>query len=203
MMSHFLKAKHWQLFTLIFGLALFYQIMFFVAMFATSVPDSGIVGSLLNLSFLLFPLVLLLTMGGLLGWLYALGSGLQEQVPVELRRPTRLFKIAVIFPTAYFLTFMFAAFSLLGYASSVMGDGLVMIIILPLHLFAMFCMFYSMYFSAKTIKLAEQQQPVTLSDFIGEIFLIWFFPIGIWFLQPRINELIKAEAFSHVDEDYV
>ena len=160
-------------------------------------------GVILNLAFVLFPLVLLLTMGGLLGWLYAVGSGLQEQVPVELRRPTRLFKIALVFPTAYFLTFMFAIFSLLEYASSTMGDSLVIIIILPLHLFAMFCMVYTLYFSAKTIKLAEQKKSVIFSDFVGEMFLIWFFPIGIWFLQPRINKLIKAESSSPVSEDYV
>lgn len=159
-------------------------------------------GALLNLSFLLFPLVILLTMGGLLGWLYAVGSGLQEQVPVELRRPTRLFKVALVFPTAYLLTFMLVAFSLLGFMASTIGDGLV-IIILPLHLFAMFCIVYTMFFSAKTIKLAELQRPVELVDFIGEIFLIWFFPFGIWFLQPRINELVKAEAATPASDDYV
>ncbi|MEN9640511.1 MAG: hypothetical protein RLZZ262_2380, partial [Bacteroidota bacterium] len=37
------------------------------------------------------------------------------------------------------------------------------------------------------IKLLELQREVRFSEFIREFFLIWFFPIGIWFIQPKIN----------------
>jgi hypothetical protein len=36
------------------------------------------------------------------------------------------------------------------------------------------------------------QKPVTFSDFAGEFFLIWFFPVGIWIIQPRINKLFDT-----------
>ena len=45
---------------------------------------------------------------------------------------------------------------------------------------------------AKALKTVEWQKPVTFSDFAGEFFLIWFFPIGIWIIQPRINKLFDA-----------
>lgn len=65
-------------------------------------------------------------------------------------------------------------------------------IILPLHLFSIFCMFHTFYFVAKTIRTVEFQQPVKFGDFAGELFLIWFFPIGIWILQPRINKILES-----------
>jgi len=55
-------------------------------------------------------------------------------------------------------------------------------------------MFYCLYFNAKALKTAELQKPLTFSDFAGEFFLLWFFPIGIWILQPRINKLFDPEA---------
>ncbi len=68
-------------------------------------------------------------------------------------------------------------------------------IIMPLHFLAMFCMFYNLYFAAKTIKLAELQRQVNFGDYAGEFFLMWFFPIGVWWLQPKVNRL-------HDDDNY-
>ena len=57
----------------------------------------------------------------------------------------------------------------------------------------MFGIFHTMYFAAKTIKCVELKRNVTFSDIAGEFFLIWFFPIGVWILQPRINKLIDGD----------
>jgi hypothetical protein len=70
--------------------------------------------------------------------------------------------------------------------------GSLFTIIVPIHLFSMFCIFYTLYFVAKTIKTVELQREVKFSDFAGEFFMIWFFPIGIWIVQPKINEMIEA-----------
>jgi hypothetical protein len=67
-------------------------------------------------------------------------------------------------------------------------------VIIPLHLFSMFCIFYNLYFVAKTIKTVELQRQVTFSDFAGEFFLIWFFFIGVWILQPRINKFYNQKV---------
>lgn len=69
-----------------------------------------------------------------------------------------------------------------------------MAIIFPLHLLAMFCMFYSLYFIAKNLVMAEKNEIIEFYDFSGPFFLIWFFPIGIWFIQPRINALYEKHT---------
>jgi len=77
----------------------------------------------------------------------------------------------------------------------------VLITIIGLHPFAMLCIMYPWYFSAKTIKLAELQKTVNFVEFIGDFSLFWFLPIGIWVLQPRINELVKIDTMNPTKED--
>lgn len=69
-------------------------------------------------------------------------------------------------------------------------------VIMPLHVSAMLSIFYAMIFAAKTIKSAELNKEATLSDYLGDFFLIWFYPLGIWILQPRIQKLLKKEKYT-------
>lgn len=66
-------------------------------------------------------------------------------------------------------------------------------VIVPLHLLSMFGIFYSMYFTAKTLKTVELQREVVFNDFAGEFFLLWFNFVGVWILQPRINKLVEDD----------
>ena len=70
--------------------------------------------------------------------------------------------------------------------NGVSNSGWIVAIIIPLHLFSMFCIFYLI---AKTIKTAELQRKVGFGDFAGEFFLLWFYFIGIWINQPKVNKL--------------
>jgi hypothetical protein len=29
-------------------------------------------------------------------------------------------------------------------------------------------------------------------DFAGEFFLLWFYPVGIWIVQPKINKMVES-----------
>jgi hypothetical protein len=69
--------------------------------------------------------------------------------------------------------------------------GSIFTVIVPIHLFSMFCIFYTIYFVAKTIKTVELKREVKFGDFAGEFFLLWFYPVGVWILQPKLNKMIK------------
>lgn len=43
-------------------------------------------------------------------------------------------------------------------------------VLFPLHLFAMFCSFYCLYFVAMTFKAVELQRETAFLDFVGEFF---------------------------------
>ena len=51
----------------------------------------------------------------------------------------------------------------------------------------MLCIFYVMYFASKCLVRAELSRPISFYDCLGPLFLIRFFPLGIWVLQPKIN----------------
>ncbi|MEM7511835.1 MAG: hypothetical protein AAF388_12940 [Bacteroidota bacterium] len=148
--------------------------------------------------FFLFVLIMLAVMGTFFGWIWAIGNGFQKFIHPHIKMKNKKFRIF------YFLGIGYFAFSPL---SIVLNDLLVHInltyltgFIIPLHLFFMFCLFYSIYYVGKTIKAAEIQQEVRFSDVFGEFMLIWFFPIGIWFIQPRVNAIALKDLSESIIE---
>jgi len=99
-----------------------------------------------------------------------------------------LFWIAVFFLLATF-GYMFT----IPFSSSHGSHGLLFgLLMVPGTFLYMFCAFYVMYFIAKELKTVELQRDVMFSDYIGEFLLLWFFPVGVWVLQPRINKLFAS-----------
>ena len=196
MIDKFLKAKHWQLFILMFGIPIIFQVIIMTSMFSNIDSNGNPDPDTMFNSFKLFPLIMFIYMGLFFGWFWSIGIGLQKYIPNEIQLKLKKFKIFFFIPLIY-ITFFLILIGTTFYGIS-SGDravggiiGKMMFFILPLHLFSMFCMFYQLYFASKTIKTAELKREVTLNDYIGEFFMIWFFPIGIWFIQPRINKIVS------------
>lgn len=188
-MTKLLTLKHWQLFGLLMVLPMIFQ---FVAM------GSILTSSNPTLFLIAFPIMMIFFIILFFGWFYALGTNLHKKLPATVTMNLTRFKIFIFIPVAYMLFFlvfvsgMFSHFSSGGQPNfSIFG------LIFPLHLFSMFCIFYCLYFNAKALKTVEWQKPVTFSDFAGEFFLLWFFPIGIWIIQPRINKLLDPTVVEN------
>lgn len=189
-MERFLKAKHWQIFMILFGLPILIEMVAMPFMIVNNNP---------MILMMIMPIMMLLFMGGFFGWFWAIATGLQHKVPAGVKMKVKKFKIFFFIPLIYIsLTFTIMGLAFGGTfengqePSSGLAGGLVALII-PVHLFSMFCIFYCLYFAAKTIKTVELQREVTFSDFAGEFFLIWFFPIGVWIVQPKINKMVANE----------
>lgn len=188
MIDKFLKAKHWQLFLLTFGIPLIFQFVIMGTMFANfgtdNIPDPELMFSYMKF----FPVMMIIFMGVLFGWLWSVAVGLQRTIPTDVKLKINQFKIFMLIPVAYILFFL--GLFMNSFNSVGLNPG-IFVVIVPLHLFSMFCIFYCLYFVAKTFKTAELQKKVVFSDFAGEFFMIWFYPVGIWILQPKINKMIK------------
>jgi hypothetical protein len=52
---------------------------------------------------------------------------------------------------------------------------------------------YCYYIIAKALNTAEGQEPVGFSDFWDTFLGLIFYPLGLWFIQPRINALFDPE----------
>jgi hypothetical protein len=116
-----------------------------------------------------------------LGWLWSMGSFLTSILAEPQRLPLRYFRVSLIYPAIY-VAYFFTVFSASKPPSA---------LIVPFHLLAMFCMFYNLYFVSKSLVIAETGEATSFYDYAGPFFLTWFFPIGMWVIQPRINRLFE------------
>jgi hypothetical protein len=193
MIDRFLNAKHWQLFLLTFGIPMIFQFIMMGTVFANIGPSNNPSPDFMLDYFKFFPIMMLIFMGVFFGWFWSVAIGLQRVIPDEIKLKVNRFKIFLLTPIVYMIFFL--GFFMTSFTSGGPNPGIFAVIV-PLHLFSMFCIFYSLYFVAKTFKTAELQRKVTFSDFAGEFFMIWYYPIGIWIVQPKINKMIKEKAHT-------
>jgi hypothetical protein len=196
----FLKAKHWHLFMLLFGLPMIFYFVFLISMFATIANDPQTDPMIVFDFFKFFPLLMLLSMSIFFGWFWSIAIGLQYKVPPHVKMKITKFKIFFFLPMGYLLILfvgMIVLFNNLPAADETIGEsfavaGIIVSIVVPMHLFSIFCLFYSLYFVAKTFKTVELQRETSFSDFAGEFFMLWFYPIGVWIIQPKINKMVDT-----------
>ncbi len=191
-----LKAKHWEIFLLIVGIPLIGRI---ILRESINQPLDQSVGNQFDSMIFpmgMFSILLILGMIFLYSWFWAVSIGLQRKIPNTIKMKVGTFKILsfilIIYLIIYRLSMIFLAL-LFTQENSANSTGTIpfFLIILPLHLAAFFCFFYCIYFVAKTYKTVELQRTARFSEFISEFILIWLSPIGIWVLQPKINEMAK------------
>ncbi len=141
-------------------------------------------------------------------WYWAVCIGLQKKIPEHAKMNLKKFKFFLGASVVYSL-FSVVALSFLATYLPMIIAGTVsfstlswfMSIFSMVSFVAAFAMFYCLYFTAKTIKTVELQRETTFGDFVGEFILIWFFPIGVWFLQPKINAFATQEFAKDEAED--
>ena len=204
MIDIFLKAKHWQLFLVMLGIPLLFQFYVMFSVFSQIEMESNTNPENVMDIFQWFPIMMILFTGVFFGWFWSIAIGLQKNIPQEIKMKVRKFKIFFFIPLAYIIVLMIymgGLFSKLGSngPNGSFSGGWFVAIILPLHLLSMFCIFYSLYFVAKTIKTAELQRKVRFGDFAREFFLLWFYFIGIWIVQPKVNGLYEK---GKTEEDH-
>ena len=112
-------------------------------------------------------------------WLYSLGAEAQEIIPDEFRSPFNRFKYALLY---------FAAYALVG--SKLLANEDIALYVAPFHLLAMACIFYCFHFIAKTIRSIELNRQATFGDWLAVFFALWFFPIGVWFIQKKMKRIL-------------
>jgi hypothetical protein len=172
-MTKLLTLKHWQLFGLMIGV-----------MIISSFFDIATSQIAWAISMLLFVSIYF-------GWFWTMGMNLYPKLPPNTNLNLSRFKLFMLIPVVYIaiISLIFGGISIGTHGDSTGGYA---VIIVPIHLFSMFCIFWCLAFVAKSLKAVELQRPVTFNDYAGEFFLIWFFPIGIWIIQPRINKIFDS-----------
>lgn len=174
----FVRAKHWQIFLLLVGVFVALDILFRGGfMLGSPSPEQStinilLVGTLAALSGWCFLL-----------WLWFLGSYLNSLAPAPLRRKLGFLFFTIFYSAVYIFASIALFFSL---------NPKLTLFTIPLHLLALFCMYSNLYFVAESLKIAETGISASFFDCLGPFLLLWFYPVGIWFIQPRVNHLYAA-----------
>lgn len=208
-MKFFLKSKHWQLFIVVVGIPLVLEIgaaaiMLFKmisGVLAGNQPDPMVMFGFMST---VWPVIMGVCLLIYFLWFYTLGISLHKKLPSSVKMNLNLFLIFITYPLVYMVAFCFIIPRTMQISNGLPPFSIPMSIlyIIPFHLFAMFCMFYCLYFVAKALKSAELQREALLGDYIIDFILFWFYFVGIWFFQPRINKLF-AEDESHLVNEVV
>lgn len=177
-MKFFLNLKHWQLFIITWGLPLI------VNMYSFSKP---------MIVFQLFPVLMICFITGTFGWIWSIGKVLHKKLPQGVKLNLAFLNIFLIVPILYMAFilygFSFAVFS--GANGEGFASGFAYYPALLIHLLSMVMIFLALRFAAKVMKSVEIGRLAKFSDYAGEFFLIWFMPVGVWILQPRLNQMAK------------
>ena len=174
-MKRLLLLKHWQLFGLMIGVMIF-----------NSFFDMGS-------SKIVWAIFLLLFVAIFFGWFWVMGINLYPKLPPNANLNLNRFKLFMLISAVYLISIslLFGGISIGTNGDSTGGFA---VIIVPIHLFSMYCIFWCLAFVAKSLKTVELQRQVKFGDYAGEFFLIWFFPIGVWIIQPRINKIFSENS---------
>jgi hypothetical protein len=120
MTERFLKAKHWQIFLLTFGIP--FAIQFgMMGFFAYSLVNDPNPNPLVFLNyFMIFPLIMIVFLVGYFGWFWSVAVGLQTRVPEGVTMKVKKFKIFFLIPLIYLFCFLSAfSFAFYGFTQNI------------------------------------------------------------------------------------
>ena len=174
-------CKHWQLFAVFALYALIIAAMFQNYLVTSRVDASSV------------RLVIALTIPFAVGvylWVWCIGHISNACCEHRLRRGNRLFNLAFPIPLVY-LVFSMEAWPRLVQSGRTSGA---LSVIMFLHFICVFLVFYGLAQSAMRLRTAESGDHAGFWRSIGAMLLIWYFPIGVWFIQPRLQALIRKAS---------
>lgn len=149
------------------------------------------------------PLIALPMVLGFAGWLWSISVGLHPKLPDGHGLNLTLFKVMLLIPLILTIGVFYFMVNAFGEMFTMMEDpetitempswvGQIFMMI-PLILISVACSIYTYYHTAKTLKLVEVGDTKVKPEFIGEFFMLWFYYIGVWILQPKINRMADPE----------
>lgn len=163
-MRIFLNLKHWQLFILIF----------ICGSWVSPSPYKEIINSIALITFL--------------GWIFSISKYGQEKIQIENlpNVENKLFNInLVLVPTILIISQIIKSILRLEEQHEFTPIDLIFIF---LSIYVLYSIITSLIYISKIISILELKREVKLSDYIGNFFLIIFFFVGIWILQPKIKK---------------
>jgi len=190
MNSLFLKAKHWQIFLIAIVIPILLQISFGIMMLSQS---NSTLPTILFLTFFLFCIL------SIFGWFWAITYGFQRKLESNLKSSLIWFKV-FFFLLLFHIILIFSSL-IISYGGENFAEnpqslgvlGTIVSVFSYAKIIYLIGIIYCVYITAKTFKTFQLKRKLEFTEFKSDFFSFIFLPIGIWTIQPKINELIKND----------
>jgi len=167
-MSFFLKLRHWELFLML--------VLPTVLCWLWRVPFSPLVVASIGLFLLIV----------LFAWMLSVGVWCNSRLPESRRSNTAPFIAALIVPLLYLLMYIFFYLPELQEGGPPEKPPLWL---LPMHMLSLLSVFYAFWFTASKYKSLAENEDADFLIFSSTFFLLFIFPLGVWIIQPSVNQL--------------
>ncbi len=180
-MHFFLKLKHWELF-LMLVLPTAMTLMF-------GIPLKPLVVAAIGLFLMLV----------LFAWMFSIGSWANSRLPRAHRRNPLPYALGLAIPLVYLLMYIFLYIPELQQGGAPQRPPLWL---LPMHMLSLAGIFYGLWYTARQLKSLQENEEAEFLIFSSTFFLLFIFPLGVWLIQPSVNDLYQKleQAASTTDE---
>ena len=134
---------------------------------------------------LLIAVIALFVMIVVFNWFYAIGSWSNSQLPDHLKKSIILYGLGLATPIIYLILVIILYFPALESSTPPPPPTWMM----PMHFLSMIGIFYGIWFSARQFMALQKGHEVDFMIFSSTFLFMWIFPLGIWLIQPSVNEL--------------
>ncbi len=122
-------------------------------------------------------------------WTLKVGEKLYNKLNDKSILNLKRFKIQIGFVVVYLLIIFSTIGGYLINIKNMTQYGWKVWLIIPLHLILMYTMIHTIYFLSRCITTLRNKKEGYGWYMLG----FWFFPIGIWIIQPKIIELLNEK----------
>jgi hypothetical protein len=166
MNEFFIRAKHWQIFSIFTPYVIVFLVSFIYMGASTPSGLSVFYAVTSSIAMLWF-----------VSWFLSIAHFLNDLLPTEIRRRKYFFEIACLYALIYVPINLFFLNEKPSLGS--IPDWL--------SFLYLFCMLYAIYSVSRCFVLIEYGQSSPWYRYMGIFLLLIFYPVGVWVVQPRIN----------------
>lgn len=189
-MSFLLRIKHWQIFLMTGGLFIIASILTVILQVMTQIDHSKDAKYFLSMIAPIMNGVLIWNLFFLFTWLWLVVRELHKKLPQEVKININAFKLYFTAPIVYGLVVFFLIKN-----TNIFIDQ--MMIFVPFNILAGISIILCFRYTSKLLNSVLLQHEAKAKDYFEDFFMIWFFiPIGVWFIQPKINNIISTEKLD-------
>jgi len=127
-------------------------------------------------------------------WMIKVGEQLYVRIKGKTTINFNLFSIGLLIAYTYFsmILLLTDGYNITSEKDNYAEYGNVLYIYIFGHLISFGAYLYGLHFTARAIQILEEQLFGKRTDYGTLLAALFFFPIGIWWTQPKINRILKT-----------